>query len=186
MESGSSENDAVTKQAQDVSSAAQLLNGDGLMTTNDFLMWYDGVQGEIHENNHQASHNYLQQLLNRSSECSLILEQLDEAMKCLNTLNDEYSFVSQKTKSLNTASEQLIDEQQKLQSIANDIEQRLHYFNQADLLHQSLQSPTLSVASDTFRDYLNKIDNCLSYLGDHVSNFYIWIFLNSIDLNLNF
>jgi len=77
--------------------------------------------------------------------------------------------VSDKTSSLNTASEKLILEQRKLNEIGDEIKQRLHYFTQAEQLSQRLHSPTLSVASEIFMQTLNSIDECLLNLKSNVS-----------------
>lgn len=89
-------------------------------------------------------------------------------MDKLKKLETQYEFVSNKTSSLNTASEQLTQEQKQLNQISEEIQRRLYYFNQADFIQQRLQSPTLSVSSDSFRDCLNKTDDCLHYLRQNV------------------
>lgn len=157
------------------SSADQLPNlpENNLESTSDFLLWYDQMNEEIHENSNFTTKQYLQQLMSRSAECSQVLEQLKEAHNGLQVLSEEYAFVAEKTKALNKASEQLIEEQNQLQTIADDVQQRLHHFNQIEILSQRLYSPTMSVSSDAFRECLTKIDNCLLYLQEHVSNFAI-------------
>lgn len=134
----------------------------------------DRVHAEIHENSNVVSHRYLQQLITRSTECKRMLTQIEAAMGRLKTLREEYAFVSEKTEALNSASEQLIEEQEKLQSLGDEIHKRLHYFNQVELLNQRLHSPTLSVASESFRECLSKIDECLTYLKEHVSIMLLW------------
>lgn len=111
---------------------------------------------------------YYEQLLNRSEECDKILIQIDSALISLTALHQEYNFVSNKTSSLNTASEKLILEQKQLSEISYEIKRRLHYFTQAEQIAQRLQSPTLSVSSEIFVETLNKIDECLDYLKSNV------------------
>lgn len=148
----------------------QQLLPPGVDTTHDFLMLYDLVYSEINENSNAATQRYLQQLITRNTECNDMLTQIEEAVGRLKKLRDEYAFVSEKTEALNNASEQLIEEQEKLQHLGDEIHKRLHYFNQVELLNQRLHSPTLSVASDSFRECLDKIDECLTYLKEHVSS----------------
>ncbi|KAH8237551.1 hypothetical protein KR038_009186 [Drosophila bunnanda] len=143
------------------------LPAGGLQNTNDFLLWFADVSVEIEQRGDADYHKYLQQLEQRKAECSHMLGQIAVAMERLGALCDEYDFVSQKTSALNTASEQLIDEQEKLQELSNEIQRRLHYFSQVELLNQRLQSPTLSVASEAFRECLNKIDDCLRYIEEN-------------------
>ncbi|KAH8377545.1 hypothetical protein KR093_005881, partial [Drosophila rubida] len=139
----------------------------GLQNTNDFLLWFVNVNAEIEQRGDADYQKYLQQLEQRKAECSHMLTQISVAMERLGALSSEYQFVSEKTSALNTASEQLIDEQQKLQELNSEIQRRLHFFSQVELLNQRLQSPTLSVASEAFRECLNKIDECLNYLSEH-------------------
>ncbi|XP_030383462.1 conserved oligomeric Golgi complex subunit 3 isoform X2 [Scaptodrosophila lebanonensis] len=138
-----------------------------LNNTNDFLLWFVVVSAEIEERGDANYHKYLQQLEQRKGECAHMLTQIAVAMDRLGALSSEYEFVSTKTSALNTASEQLISEQEKLQELSNEIQWRLHFFNQVELLNQRLQSPTLSVASEAFRECLNKIDECLNYLAEN-------------------
>ncbi|KAH8260281.1 hypothetical protein KR026_008797 [Drosophila bipectinata] len=145
------------------------LPDEGLRNTNDFLLWFADVSAEIEQRGDADYHRYLQQLEQRREECGHMLEQIAVAMERLGALCDEYDFVSQKTSALNKASEQLIEEQEKLQELSNEIQRRLHYFSQVELLNQRLQSPTLSVASEAFRECLNKIDDCLNYIEANVS-----------------
>ena len=111
---------------------------------------------------------YHAQLLSRCSECDKLLSQIDAALFALGSLEEQYNFVSNKTSSLNTASEQLILEQNKLNEIGDDIKRRLHFFTQSEQLLQRLHSPTLSVSSEIFLEILNKIDECLDYLQSNV------------------
>lgn len=113
--------------------------------------------------------DYHSQLESRTKDCDDMLSQIDGALSALGALQKEYSLVSTKTSSLNTASEQLIQEQKKLNEIGDEIKRRLHFFTQSELLLQRLHSPTLSVASELFLETLNRIDECLEYLHSNVS-----------------
>ncbi|TDG44296.1 hypothetical protein AWZ03_009269 [Drosophila navojoa] len=152
---------------EDKTEVEKQLPPDGLQNMSDFLLWFVNVNAEIELRGDANYHKYLQQLQQRKAECAHMLEQISVAMDRLSALSSEYEFVSQKTSALNMASEQLIDEQQKLQELSNEIQRRLHFFSQVELLNQRLQSPTLSVASEAFRECLNKIDECLNYLAEH-------------------
>lgn len=155
-------------------------SSSGIKSTHDFLLWYDRVNGEIHAHSHSSYERYLQQLQIRSEECQIMLQQVDLAMGKLSNLNSQYDFVSNKTSSLNSASQQLIDEQKKMQEINEEIQRRLQFFNQVELLYQRMQSPTLSVASESFRECLNKIDDCIEYLRQNVIKMEIHTVLNSL------
>lgn len=136
--------------------------------TNDFLNHFDRVHEEIYSHADGVYHKYLQQLKVRSGECDEILEEIDTAIGKLANLQEEYDFVSNKTSALNSASEKLTEEQGILHEMSEEIQKRLNFFNQVETLSQRLQSPTMSVASDAFKDCLNRIDECLEYLRANV------------------
>lgn len=113
--------------------------------------------------------------MNRSKECDTLLNQINAALAALTSLENEFNFVSNKTSSLNTASEKLIVEQRQLNSIGDELRRRLNYFTQAEQLSQRLHSPTLSVSSEIFLDTLNRIDECLDYLRSNVNIYILYI-----------
>ncbi|CAG9796963.1 unnamed protein product [Diatraea saccharalis] len=85
-------------------------------------------------------------------------------MADLNKLSEQYELVSNKTNALHKMSEQLLADQNKLSSIGDNIKQKLHYFTQVEHLSQRLNSPTMSVNSESFFIVLAKIDECLEYM----------------------
>lgn len=97
--------------------------------------------------------------------------QIDNSLDALNKLTKEYDFVDTKTSSLNTASENLIQEQTRLTEISDDIRFRLKHFTQAEHLTQRLQNPTFTPASEQFVEIINNIDECLDYMKNNVRTF---------------
>ncbi|XP_055640025.1 conserved oligomeric Golgi complex subunit 3 [Toxorhynchites rutilus septentrionalis] len=133
-------------------------------STQDFLSWYNAVDGEILRHFDDVYLDYYDQLEARSIECDKLLEEIDSLLDALKKLTNEYNFVSEKTSSLHQASENLLQDQNKLNEIGKDIRKRLKYFTQAESIFQRLQNPTFSVSNDTFVDILNTIDDCLEYM----------------------
>lgn len=138
-------------------------------STQGFLNWYNTVETQIYTDSDDVYRQYYEQLMNRRNECDDLLRKIDSALSSLNELKTEYEFVSNKTWSLNSGSEKLIAEQNKLVEIGDEIKRRLHYFTQAENLLQILQSPTISVASDIFAQTLTKVDDCIAYIKSNVS-----------------
>lgn len=133
------------------------------------MTWFNKVEEEVLDQEDGIYLEYYNQLSTRSTDCDSLLRQIDKSLNSLTDLTNEYNFVSNKTSSLHTASEKLIEEQNKLNEITAELKKRLHYFNQVESLSQRLQSPTLSVSSEAFVEILNKIDECLQYLRSNVS-----------------
>lgn len=145
---------------------------DGIESTRVFLNWYNQLDAEMYDRLDDVYVDYHRQLRSRSLECDALLEQIDGALRSLTVLESEYTFVSDRTSSLNQASSEAIDEQHKLNAIGDEIKRRLDYFTQSELLLQRLHSPTLSVASEIFVETLNRIDECLAYLHSNVRDVY--------------
>ena len=59
----------------------------------------------------------------------------------------------------------------KLSKTYEEIKHKLEYFTCLDTLQQKLSNPALSVTSDTFYGVLDKLDACIEYINNNVSNF---------------
>lgn len=139
-------------------------SGSVIDSTQDFLSWYNSIDSEILEHYDDVYLDYYGQLKQRSVECDKLLEEIDVSLESLQKLTNEYKFVSEKTSSLHQASENLLQDQTKLNEIGEEIRRRLKYFSQAESIYQRLQNPTFSVSNDTFVEILNTIDECLEYM----------------------
>ncbi|KAF9423233.1 hypothetical protein HW555_001302 [Spodoptera exigua] len=133
-------------------------------TTYDFLEWYESLCDSNLKTDDAPYEAYHKQLDDRRNECVALTNQIGATMSDLDKLSEQYNFVSNKTNALHTMSEQLLADQNKLSSIGDDIKQKLHYFTQVEHLSQRLNSPTMSVNSETFFNVLAKIDECLEYM----------------------
>ncbi|CAK1544455.1 unnamed protein product [Leptosia nina] len=133
-------------------------------TVYDFLDFYNNLNEQNLKVNDCLYEAYYKQLEDRKNECASLTDQITGTLSSLNKLSDEYKLVSDKTDALHTMSEQLLADQTKLSNIGDDIKQKLHYFTQVEHLSQRLNSPTMSVNSDTFFNVLSKIDECLDFM----------------------
>ncbi|NWV10232.1 COG3 protein, partial [Ptilonorhynchus violaceus] len=104
-------------------------------------------------------------------QCDAILNDVNSALQHLESLQKQYLFVSTKTGTLHEACEQLLKEQSELVDLAENIQQKLSYFNELENINTKLNSPTLSVNSEGFIPMLAKLDDCIAYISSHVSNF---------------
>ncbi|NXP68173.1 COG3 protein, partial [Chloropsis cyanopogon] len=103
-------------------------------------------------------------------QCDAILNDVNSALQHLESLQKQYLFVSTKTGTLHEACEQLLKEQSSLVDLAENIQQKLSYFNELENINTKLNSPTLSVNSEGFIPMLAKLDDCIAYISSHVSH----------------
>ncbi|XP_026731351.1 conserved oligomeric Golgi complex subunit 3 isoform X2 [Trichoplusia ni] len=136
-------------------------------TTYDFLEWYESLCDGNLKADDTPYEAYHKQLSDRRNECVALTDQIGATMSDLEKLSEQYNFVSNKTNALHMMSEQLLADQNKLSSIGDEIKQKLHYFTQVEHLSQRLNSPTMSVNSETFFNVLAKIDECLEYMRNN-------------------
>lgn len=135
----------------------------------DLFDFYENVELEMDESENQIYLDYFEELRDRVQDCDQLLGEADICLESLGKLTSEYEFVANKTSSLHSASERLLQEQHKLNELADEIKKRLNYFTRVENIHQRLQNPTFSVAGDTFVEILNKIDESLEFIRQNVS-----------------
>ncbi|XP_077287311.1 conserved oligomeric Golgi complex subunit 3 [Arctopsyche grandis] len=136
-------------------------------STQQFLQWYDELECGASKGDDSLYLDYYKQLEERKNECGILLQQVDAALQNFNKLSDEYNLVSTKTNALHVASAQLIADQSKHFNISTEIKNKMHFFSQVENLSQRLNSPTLSVSSESFFTILSKIDECMTYLKEN-------------------
>lgn len=110
---------------------------------------------------------YLEQLKSRRRECNDLCLDIEKALMDFSALSKQYATVSSKTTSLHEASEQLISDQQRLNSFNESIIQHLKYFKEVDRILEKLEAPTLSVNSEIFADILEKIDSNMDFVQNN-------------------
>lgn len=150
-------------------------NKRSIESLQDFLELYNISEMEMENLEDQVYLDYYGQLKDRTKECDNLLAETDICLDALAKLTSEYNFVSNKTSSLHTASEKLLQDQYKLNELANEIRKRLNFYTRVENIHQRLQNPTFSVAGDTFIEILNSIDESMEYIRVHVSMDLIYV-----------
>lgn len=142
-------------------------NGKPVETTKQFLTWYTSLENEWLESDDVVYKNYYKQLNERKEECAHLLSQVESALGHLNELSKEYRQVSNKTNSLHQVSEQLLDEQVKLSTISNGVNERMQPFKALTHLVQRLDSTTISVSGPAFIQLLDQLDSAIDYMETH-------------------
>ncbi|CAF3651060.1 unnamed protein product [Rotaria sp. Silwood1] len=102
-------------------------------------------------------------------QCQTLYNDINEAVKYLDTLHNTYTKVSYKTNSLYRACEQLLADQTKLLNITECIENRLSYFDDVDRFSKNLSITPLISDIKQLIPTLTRIDECLAYFDTHNS-----------------
>ncbi len=113
---------------------------------------------------------YIRQLESHKSDADRLAEQVSAGLSHLTTLEQQHEFVSTRSNSLHEACQHLLQEQEDLARLSERIAERLVFFTEADRIGQKLTGSTLALSanSDTFFQMLDRIDECMIYVLQHV------------------
>lgn len=107
---------------------------------------------------------YIEELQGYQSQCDGVLGEVTTALTYLAGLQKQYISVSTKTNALHEACEHLLAEQTRLMNTAENISNKLSYYNELDKISSKLSSPTLMVTNESFVPMLSRLDECILYL----------------------
>lgn len=144
-------------------------------------------QTTIPKKTYQIRRLYLDQLNEYKSLCDNLIAEIDFALKYLKEVEEKYSTSSRKTGELHSACEGLLHEevagqiakiciyyilivlQKQLRFYADDLREKLKYFNELESLSKKFNSPSLSVQDEHFLPLLRKLDECIDFIQKNVS-----------------
>ncbi|XP_039733265.1 conserved oligomeric Golgi complex subunit 3 [Pteropus medius] len=136
-------------------------------TAQQFFSWFAKLQTQMDQDEDTKYRQMRDYLSGFQEQCDAILNDVNRALQHLESLQKQYLFVSNKTGALHEACEQLLKEQSELVDLAENIQQKLSYFNELETINTKLNSPTLSVNSEGFIPMLAKLDDCITYISSH-------------------
>ncbi|XP_076026069.1 conserved oligomeric Golgi complex subunit 3 [Genypterus blacodes] len=143
------------------------MESDRIETAQQFYAWFAKLQTNMDQDESTKYRTTRDHLNCYQEQCDAILKDVSAALEHLDSLQKQYLFVSNKTGTLHEACEQLLKEQAELVDLAENIQQKLSYFNELENINTKLNSPTLSVNSEGFIPMLSKLDDCIEYVSSH-------------------
>ncbi|XP_020794794.1 conserved oligomeric Golgi complex subunit 3 [Boleophthalmus pectinirostris] len=143
------------------------MENDRIETAQQFFAWFAKLQASMDQDDIAKYRKTRDDLYCYQEQCDAILKDVSAALDQLDSLQKQYLFVSNKTGTLHEACEQLLKEQSELVDLAENIQQKLSYFNELENINTKLNSPTLSVNSEGFIPMLSKLDDCIEYVSSH-------------------
>ncbi|KAM4796810.1 conserved oligomeric Golgi complex subunit 3 [Rhinophrynus dorsalis] len=143
------------------------MENDRIETSQQFFSFFEQLQTKMDYEEGAKYRDMRDYLCGFRDQCDALLKDVNTALEHLESLQKQYLFVSTKTGTLHEACEQLLKEQSELVELAENIQQKLSYFNELENINTKLNSPTLSVNSEGFIPMLAKLDDCISYISSH-------------------
>ena len=134
----------------------------------ELLDWWNEIEKRMCDHVYDSKSKQMLTTLELEKEYAQnILGAVDSALVALNSLNEEYVSVRQKTCALHNACETLLHEQTRLTDNAEAIHEKLSYFQELDSIRARLKNPNLEVNSEQFLALLAKLDSCIEYMANN-------------------
>ena len=134
-----------------------------------FLAWFQDIQEEIENGQDDVFKSHLAKLDLERNRMQNLLDKMVKSAKLIDELQSNFQFVNSKTEGLQNACEQLLNEQKHLVGVMEDISQKMLYFEELEPISQALNQPGDVLLKDPrFLQMLQKLDQCLSFIFEHV------------------
>ena len=114
---------------------------------------------------------YLEELRSTESYMETISFDTSKTIDILSSLSQAFKVVDTQTTAFQTQCEDLIVEQRRLETLADNIGENLQYYSFLEPITRKLNAPGAGnfVRGKEFSDMLARLDECLEYMGGHVS-----------------
>lgn len=142
----------------------KLPDGNKIENAQQFFSWFAELEESLDREDHGLYRQYTEGLAQYRQQCSSVVEEVSSTLEYLRQLQEQYVHVSTKTNALHDECEHLLAEQTRLMDLAENISNKLSYFNELDSISTKLNRHTLTVTSETFIPLLSRMDECILYL----------------------
>ncbi|VEN50012.1 unnamed protein product [Callosobruchus maculatus] len=137
-------------------------------TMQDFIQWMISVEKDIKYENLKQHEKYHQALVQHKNNTELLFSHSDAALNSLNELKKNYMNVTEKTNYLHDLSEQLMTHQKILKEKRNSLHEKLQYFTYFNKCQERIERLNNKVNNEESLQILDKIDESIRYLNDHL------------------
>jgi len=100
-----------------------------------------------------------------------LVEDTNGALDLLASLAESFRIVEDQTTSFQAQCDDLLSEQKRLQTLADEVGTDLHYYAYLDNVTRRLNAPGASrlVDDEAFTEILANLDSCVAFMAKHVS-----------------
>ncbi|KAJ3275146.1 Golgi transport complex subunit 3 [Terramyces sp. JEL0728] len=143
-------------------------NEDDLLieTTQQFLSWFSSIEEQMELGQEDIFKDYLETVEENKQDLMTVIAEIDHSLNLLDSLQNNYEFVRDKTQGLQNACETLLDEQAHLVTVTETITQKLSFFSEFDHISHVLNTPGETLVKEPgFITMLQKLDSCLEFVS---------------------
>ena len=104
-----------------------------------------------------------------------LIEDTNAALDLLASLAESFRVVEDQTTSFQAQCDDLLSEQKRLQTLADEVGTDLRYYEYLDNVTRQLNAPGASrlVDDDAFPEILSNLDSCIAFMAKHVSPLFL-------------
>lgn len=145
--------------------------GTAIQSELDFAGWYNELERGLLDSSHDDYAAYQTQLELSHSHLDSLLSDTTSTLSLLASLTESFKEVEVQTTIFQKQCEGLLDEQKRIEGLADDLDHNLKYYNFLEPVTRRLNAPGAGnfVRSKEFSEMLARLDECLSYMAAHVS-----------------
>ncbi|KAL9633599.1 MAG: hypothetical protein Q9164_004602 [Protoblastenia rupestris] len=134
-----------------------------------FADWYRDSEKALLESSHDEYTEYQKQLAISESHLDGLLSDTSSTLNLLDTLTKNFKAVEAQTTAFQKQCEGLLQEQKRIEKLADDLDHNLNYYNYLEPVTRRLNAPGAGsfVRSKEFSEMLARIDECLEYMAAH-------------------
>ncbi|KLO14272.1 Sec34-domain-containing protein [Schizopora paradoxa] len=145
-----------------------LLPSHPIQTPQQFYDWFAQIERSVARSQESHYRTHLDGVSKHLETCDELLDQVDEVKHDVDTMLEDWRAVESGGKSLKDASEELLDERDRLIKLSEDIGARLEYFQELERATRMLNHPGESlVMQHDFLDMVERVDICIDFLASH-------------------
>ena len=99
-----------------------------------------------------------------------LIDDTNGALSLLSSLADSFKTVEEQTTSFQSQCNDLVSEQRRLQTLADEVGTDLHYYGYLDNATRRLNAPGAARLADTeeLSEILASLDSCIHFMAHHV------------------
>ncbi|XP_023014719.2 conserved oligomeric Golgi complex subunit 3 [Leptinotarsa decemlineata] len=135
----------------------------------DYIKWMIATENDIKHENLKQYQSYYEQLSKYQQYCKNLYTDSDAALNSLEELKRQYQNVTEKTNYLHDLSEQLMANQRVLKEKKQELNKRLKHFTYFSKCQESVERMGNRLNGEDCIQILDKIDESVAYLNDHLN-----------------
>ncbi|RKP40204.1 Sec34-like family-domain-containing protein [Dimargaris cristalligena] len=134
-------------------------------TTEQFLDWLTKVEIAQAEDQESKYSQCVELLRQRQRDVTSILEYVDSIGDTIEDMKLQHRTVEARTQNLQTFSARIIEEQAALDKLADQLGQRLGYFNDLETITKLMHAPGEAIClHDNFIPYIHRLEECIEHV----------------------